>query len=150
MHENTWKCGELKLYFSPSIRRRIYIYIKKKLSITRPPSNPVNHCRGKSLGLVHTVPQPFYWVRGKLYHRQFGRSDYSHRALLQFSQMCHETVKSAKGKHPAVSQGCQIDRYTLEPSSLPSVQANYRKIAFRQGVKLPSPETFVSTHLLPQ
>ena len=52
------------------------------------------------------------------------------------------TRRPVKGKRPAVSQVCQIDHSTLKPSSLPSVRANYRKLAVRQGVKVPSLDIF--------
>ena len=46
--------------------------------------------------------------------------------------------RSVKGKRPAVSQGCQIDRFTLKPSSLASVKVKHWTIAVGQGVKVRS------------
>ena len=54
-------------------------------------------------------------------------------------QRCQETGQARK---MFSRQGCQANRSTLKPSSLASVEINYRKIAVGQGVKVPSPDIF--------
>ena len=48
---------------------------------------------------------------------------------------------SSHGKTPS-GHGCQADRSTLKPSSLPSVKVDYWKIAVGQGLNVPPPSIF--------
>ena len=76
MYDNTWKCGELKLYFSPSAgglkknkkKKTIYLYPIYHVSYVR--ETHLQHTGGTSYHTGSIYQVPGMHTRGVLYQRQ--------------------------------------------------------------------------------
>ena len=118
--------------------------------MVRAPSSGYEPQKSNGTRLPLHVSEAVHYKESCMTHSRLGDSRTAARSSLRPHSLvvflvaahgkCQET--GGQGKIPAVSQGCQIDRFTLKPSSVKLVPANYRQNAVRQGVKVPSPDVF--------